>query len=234
MAGDNPLEKYFRANDKRLIHKWMHYFDIYHRHFDRFRGRPVTILEFGVSHGGSLQMWRHYFGRKARIYGVDIDPRCAELGDRRTKIFIGDQEDRDFLRSIADEIGPVDVLIEDGGHTMGQQVATFEEFYSRMSPDGVFLIEDLHTSYWKSYGGGYRRAGTFVEHAKGLTDQLNAWHSREEGLVVDDFTRTTRSMHFYDSIVVFERGPVEKPHAERIGRWSFGRNKGAVATYDEE
>lgn len=234
MTVDNPLEKYFRSNDKRLIHKWMHFFEIYHRHFARFRGKPVTILEFGVSHGGSLQMWRDYFGRKAMIYGVDIDPRCAKLGGRRTKVFIGDQEDRDFLRSIADEIGPIDVLIEDGGHTMGQQIATFEELYQRMSPDGVFLIEDLHTSYWERYGGGYRRPGTFIEYAKGLTDQLNAWHSHEEGFVVDEFTRTTKSMHFYDSIIVFERGPVSPPHAERTGRWSFGKNKGTIATYDEE
>jgi len=234
MTVDNPLEKYFRANDKRLIHKWMHYFEIYHRHLQRFRGKPVTILEFGVSHGGSLQMWRNYFGRKATIYGVDIDPRCVKLGGRRTKIFIGDQEDREFLRSIADEIGPIDVLIEDGGHTMGQQIATFEELYHRMAPDGVFLIEDLHTSYWEKWGGGYRRPGTFVEYAKDLTDQLNAWHSRDDGFEVDEFTRTTKSMHFYDSIIVFERGQVDAPHAERTGRWSFGKRKGAIATYDEE
>ena len=147
----------------------------------------------------------------------DIDPRCANLAGRRTKIFIGDQEDREFLRSLAAEIGPVDVLIEDGGHTMGQQIATFEKLYTHVSDDGVFLIEDLHTSYWKKYGGGYHRPGTFMEYAKGLTDQLNAWHSREPGLGVDEFTRTTRSMHFYDSIVVFEKGEVAKPHAEKTG-----------------
>jgi hypothetical protein len=223
MRVDNPLEKYFRSNKKRLIHKWLHYFDIYHRHFERFRGKPVTVLEFGVSQGGSLQMWRDYFGRKARIYGVDIDPRCAELGGRRTKVFIGDQEDREFLRSVAAEVGPIDVLIEDGGHRMGQQIATFEELYPHVKEDGVFLIEDLHTSYWKGFGGGHRRPGTFIEYAKGLTDQLNAWHSREEGFEVDEFTRTTKSMHFYDSIVVFEKGAVSEPTHEKTGRRQFRR-----------
>ena len=52
----NPLERYFRRNHGRLIHKWVHYFDIYDRHFSRFRGRPIVVLEFGVFHGGSLQM----------------------------------------------------------------------------------------------------------------------------------------------------------------------------------
>jgi hypothetical protein len=222
-SAENPLERYFRANTRRLIHKWVHYFDIYHRHFERFRGRRVVVLEFGVNQGGSLQMWRDYFGRKASIYGVDIDPRCARLGGRRTKVFIGDQEDREFLSRIAAEIGPIDVLIEDGGHTMGQQIATFEVLYPRLTPDGVFLVEDVHTSYWPNYGGGYRKPDTFMEYAKGLTDQLNAWHSQDEDFVVDEFTKTTRSMHFYDSIVVFEKGPVSRPRAERTGRRSFPR-----------
>ena len=220
---ENPLEKYFRANTGRLIHKWMHYFDVYHRHFERFRGRPVVILEFGVSQGGSLQMWRDYFGPKALICGVDIDPRCARLAGPGMRVFIGDQEDREFLRTVAREIGPIDVLIDDGGHTMGQQIATFEELYPHLSTEGVFLNEDVHTSYWKRYGGGYRKPDTFMEYAKGLADQLNAWHSREEAFGVDEFTRTTRSMHFYDSIVVFERGTVVKPHAEKTGRRSFPR-----------
>jgi methyltransferase family protein len=228
MTDPNPLEQYFRSNQDRLIHKWVHYFDIYHRHFERFRGRPVRILEFGVSHGGSLQMWRDYFGAEARIYGVDIDPRCAELGGPGTKVFIGDQADRAFLRSIADEVGPVDVLIEDGGHRPPQQIATFEELYPRMAPDGCFLIEDLHTSYWPRFDGGLRRPGTFMEYAKGLTDQLNAWHSTDPAFTVDDFTRATKSMHFYDSIVVFERGVVEKPHTEKTGRFSFGKHEGEV------
>jgi hypothetical protein len=75
----NPLEKYFRRNSKRLIHKWVHYFEIYDRHFSRFRGKNIVVVEFGVSHGGSLQMWRKYFGRRAWIYGVDIDPRCKNF-----------------------------------------------------------------------------------------------------------------------------------------------------------
>ena len=75
----NDLEHYFNQHTGRLIHKWDHYFEIYDRHFARFRGRPVNIVEFGVSQGGSLQMWRHYFGAGASVFGVDINPNCKRF-----------------------------------------------------------------------------------------------------------------------------------------------------------
>ncbi len=82
------LEVYFRKNDKRLIHKWAHYFDIYDRHFARFRDKEIVILEIGVSQGGSLQMWKDYFGPKAKIYGIDVNPQCKQLEEDNIKIFI--------------------------------------------------------------------------------------------------------------------------------------------------
>jgi len=218
----NPLETYFRANQGRLIHKWMHYFDIYDRHFSPYRKRPVTVLEFGVSHGGSLQMWKKYFGRKARIIGVDIDPRCKELTEPQVEVIIGDQEDRTFLRSLRDQIGPIDVVIEDGGHTMTQQINTFEEIWPGVRNGGVFLIEDLHTSYWDNYGGGVRRPGTFIEYAKNLVDQMNAWHSRDKDLLaVDEYSKSIRGMHVYDSIVVFDKAKVKRPTHEKTGTPSW-------------
>lgn len=109
----NDLEKFFEANTGHLIHKWMHYFEIYDRHFASFRGTDVHILEFGVSQGGSLDMWKHYFGPRCRIYGVDINPHCKALEDEDVTIFIGDQEDRDFLRSLTAKIPRIDILIDD-------------------------------------------------------------------------------------------------------------------------
>lgn len=211
------LQELFYEHTGRRVNKWVHYLEIYDRHFGRFRGKPITVLEFGVMHGGSLQLWRDYFGPEARIFGVDINPECKTLEEDGTTIFIGDQSDPDFLRSIADEIGPVDVLIEDGGHRPEQQKTTFRVLYPLMSEDGCFLIEDLHTSYWPAYDGGLRRSGTFWEFAKRLSDQLNAWHSRQEDFKVNRFTRTTRSMHFYDSVIVFERGRVRRPTKKQVG-----------------
>jgi len=85
----NDLEKFFYTQDHRLIHRWKHYFEIYERYFSRFRGKKVNILEIGISHGGSIQMWLDYFGAECNYYGVDIDPQALQFEKDNVKIFIG-------------------------------------------------------------------------------------------------------------------------------------------------
>lgn len=215
----NDLEKYFLDNTDKLIHKWKHYFEIYDRHFSRYRGSPVHVVEFGVSHGGSLQMWKNYFGDQVKIYGIDINPECKTLEEERVEIIIGDQEDRGFLRSVAEAIPRIDILIDDGGHTMKQQIYTFEELFPHIDKNGVYLCEDLHTSYWKDWGGGYKKNETFIEYSKNFIDYINAWHSEQpEKLSVSDFTKSVHSLHYYDSILVIEKRTIEKPYHLKTGK----------------
>jgi hypothetical protein len=214
----NDLEKYFSENTGRLIHKWKHYFEIYDRHFSRFRGTDVHIVEFGVSQGGSLQMWKQYFGPNAKIFGIDINPHCKKLQEEQIEIFIGDQEDRGFLKALAEKIPRIDILIDDGGHTMKQQINTYEELFSYIDRNGVYLCEDLHTSYWPEWGGGYKKRGTFIEYSKNFIDFINAWHSVQTSkLSVTDFTKSVHSLHYYDSVLVIEKRPIEKPFHLKTG-----------------
>jgi hypothetical protein len=217
----NDLEKYFRQNDKRLITKWNHYFDVYDRHFSRFRNKEIVILEIGIFQGGSLQMWKSYFGDKAKIYGIDIDPRCKELEEDNIKILIGSQSDPDFLKEVRKQIPPIDILVDDGGHTMIQQKITFDVLFDHVKDDGVYLCEDVHTSYWVTYGGGHKRRGTFIEYSKNFIDYLNAWHSRQRSLRVNDFTRSADSIHYYDSIIVIEKKKKGEPFHETTGNRTF-------------
>lgn len=217
-AATNPLRAFFERHDGATISKWLHYFDIYHRHFARFRGRPATVVEIGVFQGGSLAMWRDYFGPAARIVGIDVDPRCADLAPPGTEVRIGSQSDRDFLRALRRELGTIDVLIDDGGHEMEQQLASFEELFPTLSAEGVYLVEDLHTSYWPEYGGGLRAPGTFIEFAKSLIDQLHAWHSRDPNWVPGPYTRAIDGLHFYDSVLVVEKRPRLRPMQCHGGR----------------
>jgi len=189
--------------------------------FIRFRNKEITILEIGVSHGGSLQMWKEYFGPKAKIYGIDINPLCKDLEEDNIKIFIGSQSDLEFLNEIKKSIPTADILIDDGGHTMEQQIVSYEVLFDHVRDNGVYLCEDLHTSYWPKFGGGFKKEGTFIEYSKDFIDQLNAHHSIENGLMVNDFTKTVDSIHYYDSILVIEKKLRPKPYDEQIGIPSF-------------
>jgi|GEM_PF-1555878 len=218
----NDLQRYFESNDRRLIHKWMHYFEIYDRYFSRFRGTDVHIVEIGIYHGGSLQMWRDYFGPNAKIIGIDIDPRCKQFEEEGIEIIIGDQEDRTFLADLREKFPRIDILLDGGGHTMRQQIVTFEELFSHVSENGIYLCEDLHTSYWGEYGGGFRQSDSFIEYSKRLVDLLNAWHSRDpDNFRVTDFTRSVYSIDYYDSIIVIEKRPISAPQDRVTGNPSF-------------
>ncbi len=211
--GLKDLLRYFNANTGGAIHKWMHYFEVYDRYFSRYRGTDVNIIEFGVSHGGSLRMWKDYFGPKARIYGVDINPHCKKLEEEQIEIFIGDQSDKKFLNSILKTLPKIDILIDDGGHKMDQQINTFEVFFPAIDKNGIYLCEDAHTSYLPGDGGGYKKKGSYIEYAKNFIDFIHAWHSQEpKRLSVSDFTRSAYALHYYTGMVVVEKRPMEKPY----------------------
>jgi hypothetical protein len=219
---DNPLRALFDAHQGRLVNKWLHYFDVYHRHLQRFRGQPITLVEIGVFHGGSLQLWRQYLGPQARIIGVDINPECAKIQEPGCEILIGSQSDRGFLRQLRAHCGRIDVLIDDGGHRMDHLMISFQELFPAIDALGVYIAEDLHTCYWREYGGGYRNPYSFIEYAKQHIDQLNARYSRDAGsFAIDGFTRSAASMHFYDSMLVVEKAPASVPQQMVRGTPSY-------------
>ena len=221
----NKFEKFFYSNKKNIMNKWDHYFHIYDRHFNKYKDQDIVLLEVGVSNGGSLMMWKDYFGKNSKIYGIDIDPRCKEFEKENLKIFIGSQTDLKFLNTIKNQIPKVDILIDDGGHFMDHQIITFNELFNHISDDGIYLCEDMHTSYWVSFGGGYKRAGTFLEYSKSFIDQLNAFHSEQVEFKPDYFTFAVDSIHYYDSILVIEKRKRTPPKNIISGEISFEKSR---------
>jgi hypothetical protein len=206
----------FLTNQGKVIHKWEHYFPIYERHFAPWRNRSLTFLEIGVAKGGSLDMWRRYFGPLARVVGIDIDPKCKAHESPGVFVRIGDQSDPAFLAEVVEEFGAPDLVLDDGSHRMDHIAATFERLYPLVPKNGVYMVEDLHTAYWPKFGGGVNESASFINIAKGLVDKLNADHS--QGAVPPDaFTRDTFAIAFYDSVVVFEKGQVWRKTAPAIG-----------------
>src|SRR5436190_1106901 len=112
-CASNPLEILYYRHQGRIAYKWHHYLDLYDRHLSRFRGRPVRILELGIFFGGSLQIWKSYFGEHAVVHGIDIDAACAQCSEERIVTHIGSQSDAGFLKQVADQMGGIDVVIDD-------------------------------------------------------------------------------------------------------------------------
>ncbi len=207
----NTLRECFESLEGRLVGKIDHFFNDYETHLRTFVGTSARILEIGVHGGGSLELWRRYFGEAAIIHGLDIDPGARERAPADCSVHIGDQGDQDLLTSLAAKHGPFDVVIDDGSHVMNDQINSFNALYPLMSPTGVYICEDAFTSYWREYGGKTNAPGTFMSYAKQLIDELHAYWRLDDQVTPSEFTRSTAAIHFYSGAVVFQRKSVAEP-----------------------
>jgi hypothetical protein len=196
-ATPNWLEEYF---DNHLtgpgLWKWRHYFPVYDRHFAKFRGHEVHVVEIGIFSGGSLEMWHSYFGDQAHVYGVDIAPECRSYEGPRTRVFIGDQSDPEFWDRFVREVPKIDIIIDDGGHQASQQIPTLEALLPHLRPGGVYLCEDVQGNFH-----------AFHDYVDGLSRNLHAMGPvGENGTVLPtQFQRVIDSVHLYPFITVIER-----------------------------
>lgn len=219
----NPLYAYFLAHRSGgALDKWVHYFPVYHRHLERFRDRPVRVLEIGVYRGGGLAMWQHYLGPEATVVGLDVDPAAKDAAGPGFTVELGDQADPEVLRRVHARYGPFDVVIDDGGHTMVQQRTTVETLFPLLAEDGVLLVEDCHTSYWPEYEGGRGRAGTFVEWVKDRLDDLHANHTDGADATTVWATHLD-AVHVHDSLVVLDKKERFRPFSEMAGTSAYLR-----------
>jgi hypothetical protein len=193
---NNPLWDYFCSIEKgHGIWKWHHYFPIYHQHLQKFIGKPVKIVEIGIFSGGSLPMWKSYFGPQCHIYGVDIMEACKAYQSDDVSVFIGDQEDPVFWDKFIKEVGDVDIVIDDGGHTHGQMIVTLEKMLPHLRPGGVFICEDIQGLHHK-----------FTEFVFGLASELNRIGPKSnEVFSASGFQSYCNSIHLYPFVTVIER-----------------------------
>lgn len=198
----NDLLKFIEENGKhRHINKPSNFLTIYETLLSKYRNTDVSLVEVGVGEGGSLQLWKNYLGPKAFIYGIDIHP--SRLEESQIKEFVADQGNREALKHIASLIPKIDILIDDGSHICSHQINTFEEIFPYVSMGGLYVCEDLHTSYRNAYEGGYKKLGSFIEYCKDLIDSLNF---REDDRIRDNaLTRMVDSMTLYSSMVVIKK-----------------------------
>lgn len=211
----SELARLFLTHRGRAVRKKVHYLDIYDLYFSKYRGSDVRVLEIGVCEGGSLELWRNYFGADATIFGIDVDPVCVARVDAPNQVRIGAQGDAGFLRSVVDEMGAPDIVIDDGSHLGSDQRATFETVFPLLRDGGLYVIEDVNTSYWRAYGGGYGKGGTAIDLVRRLIDDLHAWyHDKPPATIARGWIG---AIHVYDALILVEKAKAVRPGTIRVG-----------------
>ena len=192
--------KSFKKSKYRSI-KYITYFSTYDEIFKPYRNKKIIFLEIGVFDGGSLFMWRDFFGPKAEIIGMDLNPEAKKWEKFGFKIFIGDQADPEFLKRTLKKIGPVDILLDDGGHTNHQQILTLINSINYIKENGLVVIEDCHTSYMRRYGNP--SCFSFINYSKKIIDDINKrFFISKSSFNIPQ--KNIYSISFYDSIVAFK------------------------------
>ena len=188
--------------------KWSNYFEIYDSFFGPLQEKEVTLLEIGIQNGGSLTMWQKYFP-KGKIYGIDIDETCKKFEADNIHVYIGDQGKPEFLRKVLSETGNLDVVVDDGSHIMQDQITSLKTIFPSLTEGGIYLIEDLQTSYLQAYEGSYKGENTCLEFLKGLLDNINRQAPRKPDM--ECFDTDLQSIHFYENVAVLIKGKRAEP-----------------------
>jgi len=219
-----------------LAHKVDTFWPLYGRHLSPFRSQQrVIFVELGVQSGGSIELWKAFFGKRLVYHGIDINPLCAQFNDpaRNVHVHIGSVLNRSFLHGVTAAIGePIDIVLDDASHMSAHMIRAFGMLSGHLQPHGLYMVEDTFTQYWPHYWSGARKNGTFIEYAKSLVDDLNAFNSADAqtGYYTNrptahdrlppahqhgrydwrkdpaQFAHMTHSVLFYDGIVCIERG----------------------------
>ena len=194
------IYKSFKNSPKYSI-KWNNYFDIYENLFQKFLKKNIKIVEVGIGDGGSLFMWKNFFGKKAKVIGIELNPDAKKLEKKGFKIFVGDQSSPIFWKNFYKKVGNIDILIDDGGHTNLQQVTTLMESINHIKPGGMILVEDTHTSYMKNKGFKNPSKYSFINFTSSLIEII---HRRNPSLNknLNFIAKKINSIEYYDSITV--------------------------------
>lgn len=178
------LSALYACHSGKVSDKWAIYLREYDRLLSPYRTRGIRLLEVGLQNGGSLEIWGRYFANAIQIVGCDIDPLCSNLRyeDPRIQVVVGDANSPAVQHQITSSGFPYDVIIDDGSHTSKDIIQFFCAYFSELSDGGVFIVEDLHCSYWEAFEGGLSRPLSSISFFTALVDVINAEHWAIKGL----------------------------------------------------
>ena len=168
----------YSKHEGKLSDKWESYLYLYDKLFKELRDKPINLLEIGVQNGGSLEIWAKYFYKALHIMGCEINREAKRLGftDSRISLIIGDINELNIRREITQKNSFFDVIIDDGSHSSQDIVRSFYNYFPLLKNDGIYIVEDLHCSYWPEFEGGLFNPLSSMQFFKSLADIVNYEH----------------------------------------------------------
>lgn len=221
------IKQIFQDHKGKETDKWSLYLDEWDRVLKPYREKEINLLEIGVQNGGSLEIWGKYFRQAKKIVGCDIDENCRHLryDDPRISVIIGDINSEEIGYLISQQSENFDIIIDDGSHLSSDIIKSFVHYFTRLNNEGLYIIEDLHASYWPEYEGGLNYPYSAMSYLKSLADILNYEHLRSSnprehllsGLfnyynmdIRDHDLARIHSIEFVNSMCIIKKMPVER------------------------
>lgn len=251
MQPSKTLKELYSDHTGLVSDKWELYLTEYNGLFDPYRKLEINMLEIGVQNGGSLEIWAKYFSTARRIVGCDINPLCRNISFASDAIrFVpGDINDIETLAAIQEHASKFDIIIDDGSHVSSDIIHTFSMLFPLLEENGIYVIEDLHCSYWSRFEGGLTAEKSAVYFLKKLIDVVNFEHWGMPGTrcnileqfdaqaLSDENLAMIHSVSFSNSMCIIKKKTKENNILGR--RWVVGEienvapSKQANGTYSE-
>jgi hypothetical protein len=221
---ENLLTQISESHTGKYSDKWSSYLEIYWQLFAPIRDNDVDVLEIGIQNGGSLEIWAKLFPNSKNLIGFDVHPKCKDLtfADPRIKVFVEDAAEIKAGILVRETSSNLGVVIDDGSHISRDIIRSFLIFFPQLKPGGIYVIEDLHASYWSDWQGGISHPESSMQFLKLLADVVNFDHwgisaNRTElfdmipatiGLLEETIFSEIESVSFTDSVCVIRKRQV--------------------------
>lgn len=165
--------------------KWHNYAPTYDKYFNSVRNFPLKFLEIGLAGGCSAHMWEQYF-TNADLHFIDntsdfVKNYQSTAPDRSHCYLVDQANEESLIQFIQQSGGDFDIILDDGGHKMDQQITSFRVLFPILKSGGVYIIEDLGTSYLLEWGGYGTKPnpktgpGTTISFLQQLIDEINSF-----------------------------------------------------------
>lgn len=175
---NNSLSKIYEDHCGKVSDKWSSYLTEYNRIFANHRNKPICLLEIGVQNGGSLEIWSKYFENATSLIGCDNNSECLKLtyDNLNIQVVNGDATNPAILERIVKLSKNYDIIIDDGSHKSGDIIKSFALYFPILKNGGLYIIEDLHCSYWEAFDGGLFDPNSSLSFFKLFIDVINQEH----------------------------------------------------------